>query len=600
MSQDFRKVLVKDNRLMVSDQVSYAVLKGGQNVTAQRFNAIGSSPFTSNINFNLQIPSQETVVSRNVLMTAQLEFTISGATVASGPGANDSQTGVNYLFHYGGSDCFGPLVFNQLITSQQYTINNTTVSQNTRDILAVILRMHDKRWLARYNGMTPSAFDTYFKGPPMYFSNTVGMTTLNNPAAGFNGTSMDNDLLPRGAFPLDSISCTLADGVTASNNYLAAGTARIVTVRITVTEPVLISPFTFAGDDGQGFYGIQNLSAIINLDQTANTAIRFGTGSGYLTARFGTGNAGAVVLPVVRFTGAYVPQLLFQLLTPHASDLLPARNVVPYYELPRYITTCPAIAAGGSVTITSQSLQLNMIPDKLLISIGKPISARTPGDSDSWLAITGITINWNNTSGLLSSATPQDLWRMSVENGVNQTWTEFRGLAQGSAYSAETQGLFQLQTCGSVLCLEFGKDIQLSEDYYAPGSLGNFQLQFNVTVANLDFANAIAANAYQLLTVVQNSGIFSIERGVSSSYLGVLTKTDVLEASRQESTGYSSGLRLIGGGEVPSQFSRLKATMGKVQGKGESGGGMSAGSGMSAGKKHKSKVGSWGSLEDRV
>jgi hypothetical protein len=599
MSQDFRKVLVKDDRLLVTDQVSYAVLKGGQNMTCQRFNAIGSSPFTSNINFNLQIPSQETIVSRNVLMSAQLEFTITGSTVNNGGAATDSQTGLGYLFHYGGSDCFGPLVFNQLITSQQYTINNTTVSQNTRDILAVILRMHDKRWLSRYNGMTPSAFDTYFAAPPMFFSNTAGITTLNNPAAGFNGTSMDNDLMPRGAFPLDSISCVLVSNTaTASNNYLPAGTARIVTVRITVTEPVLISPFTFAGDDGCGFYGIQNLSAIINLDQTANTAIRFGTGTGLIAGRFGTGPNNAIVLPTVRFTGAYVPQLLFQLLTPHASDLLPARNVVPYYELPRYITTCNAIAAGGSISISSQSLQLNMIPDKLLISIGKPISARTPGDSDSWLAITGISINWNNTSGLLSSATPQDLWRMSTENGVNQTWSEFRGFAQGSPYVEETQGLYQVQTCGSVLCLEFGKDIQLSEDYYAPGSLGNFQLQFNIIVQNLNPTVAIPANAYQLLTVVQNSGIFSIERGVSSSYLGVLTKTDVLEASRQESTGYSSGLRMIGGGEVPSQFARLKATMGKVQGKGESGG-MSSGMGMSAGKKHKKKV-DMGGLEDRM
>ena len=595
MSTDFRKVLVKDDRLLVTDQVSYAVLKGGQNVTCQRFNAIGSSPFTSNINFNLQIPSQETIVSRNVLMTAQLEFTITGSTAKLGGDATDSQTGYNFLFHYGGNDCFGPLVFNQLISSQQYTINNTTVSQNTRDILAVILRMHDKRWLARYNGMTPSAFDTYFDAPAMYTGANLSVPTLNNPAAGYFGTSMDNDFLPRGAFPLDTISCVLAaDGTTPSFNYLTGGgVSRIVTVRITVTEPVLISPFTFAGDDGQGFYGIQNLSAIINLDQTANTAIRFGGTIGRFTAD---------TLPVVKFTGAYVPQLLFQLLTPHASDLLPARNVVPYYELPRYITTCGAIAAGGSVTITSQSLQLNMIPDKLLISVGRPISSRTPGDSDSWLAITAITINWNNTSGLLSSATPQDLWRMSSENGVNQTWSEFRGFAQSAPFVAAgdaLQNLRQIQTSGSVLCLEFGKDIQLSEDYYAPGSLGNFQLQFNVTVANLDSANAITAGAYQLLTVIQNSGIFSIERGVSSSYLGVLTKTDVLEASRQESTGYSSGLRMIGGGEVPSQFARLKATMGKVQGRGESGG-MSSGMGMSAGKKHKSKVGSLGSLEDRV
>ena len=32
-------------------------------------------------------------------------------------------------------------------------------------------------------------------------------------------------------------------------------------------------------------------------------------------------------------------QLLFQFLTPHASDMLDPRNVVPYYEIPVYKTT---------------------------------------------------------------------------------------------------------------------------------------------------------------------------------------------------------------------------------------------------------------------
>jgi len=32
-------------------------------------------------------------------------------------------------------------------------------------------------------------------------------------------------------------------------------------------------------------------------------------------------------------------QLLFQFITPHASDMLDPRNVVPYYEIPIYKTT---------------------------------------------------------------------------------------------------------------------------------------------------------------------------------------------------------------------------------------------------------------------
>ena len=175
MSTDFRKVLVKDDRLMVSDTVNFAVLKGGQNMTCQRFNAIGSGPYTSAINFNIQIPSQETIIARNALISTKLTFTINGSTnnpPTQNRGAAGSmsdweyttylrQYGLGMLFAYGSVDSFGPLVFNQLISSQQWTINNTTCSQNTRDILAVLLRIHDKRWLSRYNGLTPTAYDVY-------------------------------------------------------------------------------------------------------------------------------------------------------------------------------------------------------------------------------------------------------------------------------------------------------------------------------------------------------------------------------------------------------------------------------------------------------
>jgi hypothetical protein len=54
MSSDFSKVLVKDDRLMVSDKLNYAVYKGGQNMTVNTFNAISKS--NSQLVFNIQVP----------------------------------------------------------------------------------------------------------------------------------------------------------------------------------------------------------------------------------------------------------------------------------------------------------------------------------------------------------------------------------------------------------------------------------------------------------------------------------------------------------------------------------------------------------------
>ena len=505
-------------------------------MTCAQFNAIGSNGstgFTSNINFNVQVPSQETVLSRNALISTTLQFEITATPRTTGAYTGP---GSGFVFNYGGIDGFGPFPFHQLVNSVQWTINNNTISQNTRDILSTLCRIHDKRFLQRYNGMTPVLFDTYGS----YTSLTS--TTNNNPFLGWDKMGLDNDLAPRGILPIT---------VTGDANYAAGDgtTPRVIVVSIAVTEPVLLSPFVFAGDEGQGMYGIQNFNAVYNLSSSANTAVRFG---GDLGARYAS-------LPVVVFQGAFSPRLLLQFLTPHPSDLLPSRNVVPYYEMPRYISTCTAFTTNQSGTLTSSSLQLNQIPDKIYIICARQMDNRLVSDADAFLTITGISINWNNSSGLLSSATQQDLWRMSVENGINQTWAEFSGKADVSAASAT--GVTVIPTSGSVLCLEFGKDIELKDDYYAPGSLGNFQLQFNLQVTNnLPYT----ASNFNLLTIVQNSGVFSLERGVSSSYLGILTKSDVLEASREKAVAYSDAIRMVGGGKVGNFFKSLGSHLGTV------------------------------------
>lgn len=637
MSQDFQKVLVKDDRLMVTDSVKYAVIKGGSNMTCSQYNAISQSP--SNITFNIQVPSQETIISRNALIRTTLTFSVvatpfpvgvSGATAA--------------FIDYGNQDAFGPFPLNQCVNSVQWTINNNTVSQNTREILPILTRIHDKRWLARYNGMTPTMFDTYGS-----YNDAVG--NINNPNGNFQAyMGLDNDLLPRGIFPV---------GITGSaGNDINPGGAtaqQTAFITITITEPVLVSPWTFAGDESCGMYGIQNLNAVYNLSALSPTAFRMAN----CATRFLPNTGGSIGQPVVTLVGVNNTQLLLQFLTPHPSDLMPSRNCLPYYELPRYLTTnlntlAGAIGMSQSVdvagqgqllslvgpapttglgtlpqfsqqTIVSQSLQLNQIPDKLYISCQLPPSSqfRSPANTDSFLSIAGISINWNNSSGLLSSATQQDLWRMSVENGSNQNWLEFQGFANGSLTTTQytsptilgiTGGVFVpvgtqnfIQTAGSVLILEFGKDIELKDDYYAPGSLGNFQLQFNLIVYNSSPVS-LPSNSIVLQTIVQNSGVFSLERGVASSYLGILTKADVLEASREKPYAYSDAIRMVGG--KSSFFNRLATVIGKVAPKlapiakealsdfkASKGMGISGG-GVSGGRSHR-KVG-MGALEDRL
>ena len=101
-------------------------------------------------------------------------------------------------------------------------------------------------------------------------------------------------------------------------------------------------------------------------------------------------------------------QLIFTFLTPHATDLLEPRNVVPFYELPIYRTsnllqlpatpsvmnpTTGEFSEGETKTLYSSSIQLYSIPDKLIICVRKPPATLTCNDTDSYATIKGIRIN---------------------------------------------------------------------------------------------------------------------------------------------------------------------------------------------------------------
>jgi hypothetical protein len=251
---------------------------------------------------------------------------------------------------------------------------------------------------------------------------------------------------------------------------------------------------------------------------------------------------------------------MFTFITPQPSQMLKSKNVVPFYQLFRYISTQGGTALQVAInpstylgtsnsysvpgivptqqTYTSSTIQLNAIPDFLIIVGRVPMSIQTPANSASFLVINRISINFANCAGLLSNATQYDLYKMSVENGSSQTWENFSGWAQTSVNGYN----FPAPTTGSMLVLRFGKDIQLSTDYWAPGSLGNFSLNYSITFTNQGttyppgVAGAGQGGIYfnsnaggvagavipEILTVTMDSGSFVCSSGTSNVYTGLL------------------------------------------------------------------------------
>lgn len=556
-SADFEKICVQDDLLLTTDKVRYAVFKGAQNITPSQYNAISKS--TSSITFNIQLPSESTVFSRRIMVETTMSIAFTAVPTADMP---VNQTVVNL----GYASALGPFPFHSCCSTIQATINNNTVSQNQRDVMFQLLRFGDRREVARYNNATPVQYDSYY-------DYTQALGANNNPNGAWNDACLDQDFLPRGGFIINSIT----GNVPKAN----AGdvTPRNIVINYTTREPLMLSPFLWCDPESnnQGMYGVQTLNFVFNLGG-ANRAIRLAHGP------TGPNSATSVANPWFSFTGSATiseltsSRLLMLFLTRQPSNLVSARNVLPFAEYPRYLTVVnQPINAGDSKELTFQSIQLNSVPDKMIVCCRKILANQTPADADSFLPIKRINISFNNKAGLLSGADPWDLWRMSVEAGSNQTWSEFSGFAyqgkQGAPLTA-TALPTSMPLCGSVLALEFGRHIEL-DDVYAPGSIGAFQLLFKVEVENNTGLN-IATENYELVLITMNSGVFAIERGTSQTYTAILSRADVLAVSSRPQYSKSGLARLVGGG-VEDSVKALARPLMEAVGMGTSGGGLSGG-----------------------
>ena len=109
--ETFEKVLVRDDRLQcITNKVKFQVLKGGQHITSQPYQAI-SQTTTAHV-YNVAVPSLETVISREVLWKSTITLKITGTNTR----ASES------LVNYGVIDTLAPFPLHHLVKTMPATI----------------------------------------------------------------------------------------------------------------------------------------------------------------------------------------------------------------------------------------------------------------------------------------------------------------------------------------------------------------------------------------------------------------------------------------------------------------------------------------------
>jgi len=571
MSSDIEKLTVMDPRI-VQSRPKYAVEKGALSVTNAPFAAIAAS--SSQHTYNVYVPSENVFVDRKLLWSSTVNMALPVAVLAP-PGQVYGQP----IAVPGRDFALAALPLNQLCSTISATINDTTSVINSQDVLNPILRLTDykKNRLIR---TAPTMLDKY-----QSYDDAYG--TLNNPIGAYND-STDYDNVPNGAFPnlfFTTGAGVILSGSTAPGTPAFAGAtygllngvpvydpalapavvggvqSYTLFVQWRTTEPICLSPFIFSDEHEweTGLFGLNNIQIIMNFKSSPASLIRSCSRAGVFV---GPATYNTVIGAASVFQNSF---LNVTFLTPSLDVPLPPKSVVPYMEFPRYITqgasNGQAINPGQTGQIQSQTITLPQIPDLLIIYV-KP-SVVNPCDGDFYLPLATraadnianpVNFNFDNFSGLLSSVTTEQLYQMSIHNGLEMDYANWIGQGKSSAASWSTPATApfyaanrtQGQTValnGGILVLKPSTDITLQSGQ-APSLVGNFSLQFSITVRN----NTLVAQQPSLYVITANSGFFESIRGSSRIIKGVLSEQDIISAPMASMVTRTELDRLVGAG----------------------------------------------------
>jgi len=463
-------------------EINHIVLQGALRVTEQ-VNVADSADINQAL-WTVYPPSPDTIVDRLFLVRMYLDVVSTGG---------DFQVGTNDAPRQ-----FPLTASTDVLTVQ---INGESISDNVGDKIHAFLcygncaQDRNRTW-----SLTTSQPDQY-----QNYSDWTTYGSARNVLAEYGENSLET---PRGGFSYEVIA----------PNHL----------RYTIVEPLMMSPFyNGLGHQEQGFVRVNQINIAYRWKQAFKTF-------------WSHSSAGAPITDVtVSLSDGRRPELLVSYLSPDLTQPIPRLQTLPYHKSQDYIKAVPSLLAGESRKIYTDTIRLSQIPRQLYLFVRRSRATSNFETADSFCRIDGMSVQWNNESGLLNNSTTQQLYEMSRRNGCNLSWTQWN------------------KHRGSVACIEMGKDIGLLDNESA-GCRGQHVIQVTLDITNLS-GNVFEGELY-FCTIMQ--GTFQIAENVGRATLGGLTNEMVME-SRQPSQphmDYAHMKSLTGGGF----FSSLKSFVNKL------------------------------------
>ena len=521
--QKLKPIEVRDPRIIVDNVRDYAILKGGSDVTPKLYSTTNVSQ--NSISFSTPPPSPNMIVDRKVFLTicARLSFT---GTPAVG----------RKLLNVG-QDAPRAFPLSSALDTLNCQINGTSVSVDMADVIQPLMRFNTDAKLKTLDySMTPTAMDQ-----SQEYSSLSSVATVRNPLGVYWEASQE------------AVTGRGAANFVIVDNPTGAGVPVTALVDVRFTEPIfMLAPFIWGKHQSGGLYNVNTLDWTFNwLSQAANRMWSHDPSAGGVDFAVGGTSVAFAGQTNGPTTPGYTqtPSLLITWITPPETAMLGPNLSIsyPFFRIDRFPTDMTGITAGSSTTISSNNIQLTSIPRRLYIFARERNSDlyASASKTDTFLAISNINIQFNNRSGILSTATQEQLYQMSVKNHCNMSWEEWAGypMYRGTSFADPQYG-----TVGSVICAEFGTDIANQTPIEAPGKQGTYQLQVNAAVKNI----SASTKNVSLYVVPVYEGVFTIpSAGTSAVQIGVITSNDILDAGKSGYYNYHD-IQAVNGGDFLS------------------------------------------------
>lgn len=205
----------------------------------------------------------------------------------------------------------------------------------------------------------------------------------------------------------------------------------------TMTEP-LLHPICNDGDMRMGLSNVQALTVYLTFDSNL----------GRMWSSAQTVDTLAVTINSV------APQLLISYVELDNPALVPRELTLPTYEHRIYQTNSSTVAINATQQVTMPSIILSQVPSKFYLwaEFNDMNSGTTNYEyADGSAVITALQVQIGTSPQLFASASQQQLFDISVKNGLQCTWNQFsRRLGSYICFTPDDIGIYQAGAVGNI------------------------------------------------------------------------------------------------------------------------------------------------------